>query len=179
MFSCCVTGSFLLPFMSQAHPTWVSPALTLDFRAPGSWGTGIQPLLPPSPPCPSPGRGTPAWPGFPTASPGDVSGPHLGLLGSLEVETGSDRAAGKGGWGPACWGHSVTPHLGASCSSWATFPFCRHWPFCILISGPSDSALQPHRDPFLLPWTLGPSSPHLVSGRLHGSTSVPFPEPRC
>ena len=165
--------------MSQAHPTWVSPALTLDFRAPGSWGTGIQPFLPPSPPCPSPGRGTPAWPGFPTASPGDVSGPHLGLLGSLEVQTGSDRAAGKGGWGPACWGHSVTPHLGASCSSWATFPFCRHWPFCILISGPSDSALQPHRDPFLLPWTLGPSSPHLVSGRLHGSTSVPFPEPRC
>ena len=28
----------------------VSPALTQDFWAPGSWGTGIQPLLHPSPP---------------------------------------------------------------------------------------------------------------------------------
>ena len=31
----------------------VSPALTQDFWAPGSWGTGIQPLLHPSPPCSS------------------------------------------------------------------------------------------------------------------------------
>ena len=31
----------------------VSPALTQDFWAPGSWGTGIQPLLYPSPPCSS------------------------------------------------------------------------------------------------------------------------------
>lgn len=54
---------------------------------------------PAPPPCPSPGGGTPAWPSFPTASAGDVSGPHLGLLGSLEVQTGSDRAGGKGGGG--------------------------------------------------------------------------------
>ena len=51
-----------------------------------------------------------------------VSESCLGLLGSLEVQTGSDRAVGKGWWGPGCWGSSAAPHLWASCPSGATFP---------------------------------------------------------
>ena len=50
----------------------VSPALTQDFWAPGSWGTGIQPLLHPSPPCPSPdwaGPGPPQPPQVVSLSP--------------------------------------------------------------------------------------------------------------
>ena len=94
----------LLPsplYASGSSCMGVSPALTRDFQMPDSWGTGIQPLLCPPPPHSSPGREAPAWPGSCTASPCGVcvSESCLGLLGSLEVQTGSDRALGKGWWG--------------------------------------------------------------------------------
>lgn len=94
----------LLPsplYASGSSCMGVSPALTQDFQMPDSWGTGIQPLLCPPPPHSSPGREAPAWPGSCTASPCCVcvSESCLGLLGSLEVQTGSDRALGKGWWG--------------------------------------------------------------------------------
>ena len=106
----------LLPsplYASGSSCMGVSSALTQDFQMPDSWGTGIQPLLCPPPPHSSPGREAPAWPGSCTASPCGVcvSESCLGLLGSLEVQTGSDRAVGTGWWGPASWGSSVAPHL--------------------------------------------------------------------
>ena len=133
--SCCVTHSFLLPFMPQAHLAWVCLLLWLKIsrcQIPG--GLEFSPssvrLLPALPlgERPQPGQ-APAQP--PLCG---VSESCLGLLGSLEVQTGSDRALGKGWWGPACWGSSVAPHLWASCHSGATFPFCPCCPFCILIT---------------------------------------------
>lgn len=71
----------------------------------------------------------------------------------------------------------MTPHLGASCNSRATFPFSPRWPFCILISGPSGSALQPLGAPIPLPLDLRPwlSHPPRVPGRPSGPSSVPPP----
>lgn len=61
-------GDSLLPSPLYAC-IGVSPALTQDFQAPGFLKTGMQPLLRPSPPCPSPGKGAPAWPDSPQPPP--------------------------------------------------------------------------------------------------------------
>ena len=127
------TPSFSL-YASGSSCMGVSPALTQDFQMPDSWGTWIQPLI-----ChllPVLALGERPQPGQAPAQPPrcGVSESCLGLLGSLEVQTGSDRAVGKGWWGPACWGSSVAPHLWTSSHSGATFPFCPCCPFCILVT---------------------------------------------
>lgn len=81
----------------------VSPAVTQDFQAPGFLETRIQPLLRPSPPCPSPGKGAPAGPNCPQPAP-VVSRVAPGPARLLEVQTGCDRAVGK-----------VSCLLGSSC----------------------------------------------------------------
>ena len=67
----------------------VSPAVTQDFQAPGFLETRIQPLLRPSPPCPSPGKGAPAGPNCPQPAP-VVSRVAPGPARLLEVQTGCD-----------------------------------------------------------------------------------------
>lgn len=79
------------------------PAVTQDFQAPGFLETRIQPLLCPSPPCPSPGKGAPAGPDSPQPPP-VVSRVAPGPARLLEVQTGCDRAVGK-----------VSCLLGSSC----------------------------------------------------------------
>ena len=156
-------GDSLLPSPLYAC-IGVSPALTQDFQAPGFLKTGIQPLLHPSPPCPSPGKGAPAWPDSPQPPPVVSLGCTWACSAPWRCRLAVAELSGRD---LACWGPPVAPHLWASCHSGATFSFCPHWPFCILLSGPGDSALQPHRDPpFFFP-SPGPSALALL----------PFPRP--
>lgn len=85
--SCFYASGSSLPCMN------VSPALTQDFWAPGSWGTGIQPLLHPSPPCPSPD-----WAGRGPSQPPQVVSleSHLGLLGSWRYGLALTELLGRG-----------------------------------------------------------------------------------
>ena len=73
----------------------VSPAPTQDSQAPGFLETGIQPLLRHLLPALPLGEGP--QPGQAPAQPPrcGVSGLHLDLLGSVEVQTGCDRAVGN------------------------------------------------------------------------------------
>ena len=156
VYCCCVTHSFPLPlYASGSFCMGVSAALTQDFQVPDSWRTGIQPLLRPPPPCSSPGRGAPAWLG-PAGPPScGVSEPCLGLLGSLEVQTGSE----------SCWEGLVGPGLlGFFCgpSLVSLLPLRGHLPLLALLSflhphhsGSAGSALQPHGDPTPFLGTLG------------------------
>ena len=151
--SCCVTHSFPLPFMPQAHPAWVCLLLWLKTsRCQTPRGTGIQPLLRPPPPCSSPGRGAPAWPGPARPPSCGVSESCLGLLGSLEVQTGSE-SCWEGLVGPGSLGFFWGPSLVG------LLPLRGHLPLLSFLhphhSGSGGSALQPHGDPTPFPWTLG------------------------
>ena len=81
-------GDSLLPSPLYAC-MGVSPALTPDFQAPGFLETGIQPLLRPSPPCPSLGKGP--QPGLtPHSLPQWCLWVAPGPARLLEVQTGCD-----------------------------------------------------------------------------------------
>lgn len=178
VYSCCGTCSFLSHMMPPALlPTAVSCSDSgfPSVRSKGDWN--YSPPSHSSIPFPL-GEGPQSWPGSPTASPGGVSGSHLGLLGSPMVQTSSDEQLRRGSGslrGERAW------LLGWTCVPCPVGFLHLLGNLYFIPRGPMAPTQQTHGHPVPLPLDFRPwlSLSPRVPGRPLAPPLVPSPEQRC